>query len=140
MNGNFFIEWLLRSPFHGMLSNGMMLITVTGRRTGKKFTTPISYYESDGYLWTVSSRDRTWWKNLQGGAEVLLHLRGRDVRAFSEIDLNEESVKTLMADFLTHVPQAARSFGIRMENHIPNAEDVARIAKERLFVKTKLLA
>ena len=38
MTGNDFITWVLRSPFHGMLSNGMMLITVTGRKTGKKYT------------------------------------------------------------------------------------------------------
>jgi len=35
MNGNDFMAWVLRSPFHGMLSNGMMLITITGRKTGK---------------------------------------------------------------------------------------------------------
>jgi hypothetical protein len=140
MNGNFFIEWLLRSFLHGMLSKGMMLITVTGRKTGRKYTTPIGYYESEGCLWTVTSRDRTWWRNLQGGAEVLLRLKGKDVRAFSDVDLNEESVKTRMVDFLTHVPQAARSFGIRVENKIPNAEDVARVAKDRLFVRTKLSA
>lgn len=139
MNGNNFMAWILRSPFHGMLSKGMMLITVTGRKTGKKITTPIGYYEDGGYLWTVTSRDRTWWKNLQGGAEVLLHFKGKDVRAFSETDLNEESVKARMVDFLIHVPQAARSFGIRVENKLPNAEDVARISKDRLFVKTKLL-
>jgi hypothetical protein len=36
MNGNGFITWLLRSPFHGLLRKGMMLITVTGRKTGKQ--------------------------------------------------------------------------------------------------------
>ena len=44
MNGNDFMAWVLRSPFHGMLSNGMMLITVTGRKTGKAYTTPVGYY------------------------------------------------------------------------------------------------
>ena len=43
MNGYDFVAWLLRSPFHGMLSNGMMLITVSGRKTGKKYTTPVDY-------------------------------------------------------------------------------------------------
>lgn len=44
MNGNDFMAWVLRSPFHGMLSNGMMLITVTGRKTGKTYITPVGYY------------------------------------------------------------------------------------------------
>jgi hypothetical protein len=139
MNGNNFMAWLLRSPFHGMLSKGMMLITVTGRKTKKKYTTPVGYYESDGYLWTITSRNRTWWKNVQGGAEVLLCLKGKDARAFSDIDLDEESIKTRIADFLIYVPRVARSLNIRVENNIPNAEDIARAAKERLFVRTKLL-
>ena len=37
MKGNDFMVWVLRSPFHGMLSNGMMLITITGRKTGKTY-------------------------------------------------------------------------------------------------------
>ena len=32
MTGNDFMSWILRSPFHGVLSNGMMLITVTGHK------------------------------------------------------------------------------------------------------------
>jgi hypothetical protein len=117
----------------------MMLITITGRKTGKKISIPVGYYEDGGYLWTVSNRDRTWWRNLQGGAEVLLRLKGKDVRAFSDTDLNEEAVCGRLMDFLIHMPQAPRSFGVRMENKIPNVEDVARVGKTRLFVKTKLL-
>ena len=139
MNGNFFMSWLLRSPLHSMLSKGMMLITVTGRKSGKKYTTPVGYYESEGYLWTVTSHDRTWWKNLQGGAEVMLHLRGRDIRAFADLVLEAESIKLRMMEFLIRVPQAARSFGIRMDDKTPNAEDVAHISKDRLFVRTKIL-
>lgn len=65
MNGNDFMAWVLRSPLHGILSKGMMLITVTGRKTGKKYTLPVEYFEADGFLWIVTSRDRTWWRNLQ---------------------------------------------------------------------------
>lgn len=139
MNGNFFIAWLLRSPFHGMLSGGMMLIALTGRKTGKRYVTPVGYYESEKHFWTVTSRDRTWWKNLRGGAEVALRLRGKDVHAFSELVTDEEAVQVRLAEFLTRVPQAARSFGIRVEDKTPNAEDLARAAKDRLFVKTRLL-
>ena len=60
MNGNDFMAWVLRSPFHGMLSNGMMLITITGRKTGKTYTTPVGYYVENDYLWVITSRERTW--------------------------------------------------------------------------------
>lgn len=138
MTGNDFMSWVLRSPFHGLLSGGMMLITVTGRRTGKKYTTPVGYYEKGGCLWVITSRDRTWWKNLRGGAEVMLLLKRKPVSAFAEPDLDEKSVEARMYEYLRHVPQAAKPMGIRMENGKPNADDIARTAKDRLFVRIKL--
>lgn len=138
MNGNNFISAVLRSPLHGMLSNGVMLLTVTGRRTGKQYTTPVGYYEEGAYLWVLTSRERTWWKNLQGGANVDMLLKRRLVHGFAETELDEKAVEQCMYEFLRHAPRAAKPMGIRVENKTPNAEDVARIAKDRLFVKIKL--
>lgn len=138
MNGNGLVTWLLRSPFHGMLSDGMMLITVTGRRTGRQYTTPVGFYRDDGCLWVLTSRDRTWWKNLQGGAQVSLLLRRKPVHAFAEPQLESNTVETLLGEYIRHVPQAARPMGIRVEDGRVNADDITRVAKERLFVRISL--
>ena len=132
------MSWILRSPFHSMLSGGMMLLTVTGRKTGKQITFPVGYYEEGGYLWVITSRDRTWWKNLRGGAEVDLLLKRKPVKAFAEPDLDEKAVEARMVEYVRHVPQAAKPLGIRVENGTANAEDIARTAKDRLFVKIKV--
>jgi deazaflavin-dependent oxidoreductase (nitroreductase family) len=137
MTGNDFMSWVLRSPLHGLLSNSMMLITVTGCKTGKKYTVPVNYYREDGNLWVLTSRNRTWWKNVQGGADVSLLLRRQPVSAFAEPELEIQSVERLLCEYLKHIPQGARSMGVRMENGIPNSEDVEHIAKERLFVRVK---
>jgi deazaflavin-dependent oxidoreductase (nitroreductase family) len=139
MNGNDFMAWVLRSPFHGMLSNGMMLITITGRKTGKTYTTPVGYYQEGGSLWVITSRERTWWKNLQGGAKVNLLLKRKPIQGEADTELDEKSVEARMVEYLRHVPQAAKPMGIRMENKKPNAEDIAYTAKDRLFVRIKLL-
>lgn len=138
MNGNDFMSWVLRSPLHGMLSNGMMLITITGRKTGKRYTTPVGYYEEGGFLWVITSRDRTWWKNFQDGANVDLLLKRRPVKGYAEVELDEKSVEARMGEYLRHVPQAAKPMGIRVENKKPNVEDIAKTAKDRLFVKIRL--
>jgi deazaflavin-dependent oxidoreductase (nitroreductase family) len=135
MNGNDFISWVLRSPFHGMLSNGMMLITVTGRKTGKKYTTPVGYFSENGDLWVLTSRDRTWWKNLYDGAEVSLLLKREPVQAFARPELDSQTVETLMRAYIKHIPQAAKSLGIHVENGTPDHEDMRRIIQDRLFVK-----
>lgn len=138
MNGNDFMGWVLRSPFHGVLSDGMMLITVTGCKTGKKYTTPVGYYREGGDLWVITSRDRTWWKNLRGGADVELLLGRRLVAAFAELELDEGDVQARMHDYIKHVPRAAKPLGIRVENGIVNAEDAERVGKDRLFVRIKV--
>ncbi len=135
MKGNDFISWILRSPLHGMLSDGMMLITVTGCKTGKKYTTPVGYYRENGSLWVLTSRDRTWWKNLKGGADVSLLLKRQPVKAYAAPELDIPSVEGRMVEYLRHVPQSAKPMGIRVENGIPNQEDVKRTAKDRLFVR-----
>ena len=138
MKGNDFMVWVLRSPFHGMLSNGMMLITITGRKTGKTYTTPVGYYMEDGTMWVITSRERKWWKNLQGGAKVDLLLKRKPVQGFADVELDEKSVLARMPEYLRHIPQAAKPMKIRMEDGKPNKEDVAATAKNRLFVKIKV--
>ena len=138
MKGNDFMVWVLRSPFHGMLSKGMMLITITGRKTGKTYTTPVGYYMEDGTMWVITSRERTWWKNLQGGAKVDLLLKRKPVTGIADVDLDEKSVEVRMVEYLRHVPQAAKPMKIRMEDGKPNQEDISTTAKDRLFVKIKV--
>ena len=38
---NQFPAIILRSPFHRMLSNDIVLLTVRGRKSGKLYTTPV---------------------------------------------------------------------------------------------------
>ena len=134
MTGNDFVKFFLRTPLYVFMGD-TMLITVTGRKTGKKYTTPVGFYRDGDSLWIISSRDRTWWRNLQGGAQVELRLRGRDVTGFAEAILGEEAVATQVVEYIRHISMSARSLGVRMENGRPNPEDAARLAKERLFVR-----
>jgi hypothetical protein len=41
--GNVFVRLLLRSPFHGWLSDNVLLLTYTGRKSGKRYTIPVAY-------------------------------------------------------------------------------------------------
>lgn len=138
MNGNSFISWVLRSPLHGMLSNTMLLITVKGIKTGKTYTTPVEYFRQDGSLWIMTFRRRTWWKNLRDGAQVTLLLKGKPVLAFAEIDLDEGSVEARLHEYVKYMPHTAKPLGIHVENGVANAEDVARVAQDKLFVRLKL--
>ncbi len=137
MTGNDFVKFFLRTPLYVFMGN-TMLITVTGRKTGMKYTTPVGFYRDGGFLWVITNRGRTWWRNLKGGAEVELHIRGKDVTGFAEAILDEEAVATQVMEYVRQIPMSAKALGVRVENGEPHPEDAARLAKERLFVKIKL--
>ena len=66
---------ILRSPWHGMRSDHLLLLTFTGRKSGKEFTTPMRYaQEGETLRMTVVY---PWWKNLVGEATVRVLLRGQ---------------------------------------------------------------
>lgn len=137
MTGNNFVKFFLRTPLYRFMGD-MMLITVTGRKTGKKYTTPVGFYRDENSLWILSSRDRTWWRNVCDGAEVEMHFRGREVTGFAEAILDEDAVVEQLNEYIRRVPLAARGLGVRMENGMPHPEDAARLAKDRMFVHVKL--
>ena len=77
----------LRSDRHGTLSKNHLLITMTGRKTGKRITIPVNYHQAeDGRL--VIGTESSWWHNLEGGADVELLIAGdpRQGRAEPVID------------------------------------------------------
>ncbi len=74
---NVFIIALLRSPAHRLLSGSTVLMTIRGRRSGTRYTVPVNYVRDGDDLVIVSRRDRTWWRNLRGGAAVVVRLRGQ---------------------------------------------------------------
>ena len=136
MTGNDFVKFFLRTPLYVFMGD-TMLITVTGRKTGKKYTTPVGFYRDGDTLWLLSSRDRTWGRNVKDGAEVEMRIRGKDVTGHAEAVLDENAVTEQLGEYLKHVPMAAKPMGVRMENGEPHPEDAARLAKERLFVRVK---
>ena len=76
---------LLRSPLHGLLSRGVLLITVTGRRSGRAITTPVHYVQRGDAVYITSRRGRRWWRNVQPPARVTLRLRGHSRRGLGGV-------------------------------------------------------
>ncbi len=138
MNGNSFVSLLLRSPLHGFVSGNTMLVSVTGRKTGRVVTIPVNYVQEGGILWVLSYRERTWWRNLLTGAPVTLRLRGKDRRAFAQVVLTDDEIIKHLGDYIRRLPLSGRALHIRMEAGEPTADDLALAARGRLMIRIKL--
>lgn len=66
------VRFLLRTPLAGVVRNQVMVVSVTGRRTGRRYSIPLSAHRIDGDLYALSSAP--WKHNFRNGAtaEVLL--------------------------------------------------------------------
>ncbi|MEW5869728.1 MAG: nitroreductase family deazaflavin-dependent oxidoreductase [Chloroflexota bacterium] len=137
------MTWLLRSPLHAFVSKNMMLITYTGRKSGKTYTTPVNYVRIDSdrgsYLLTTSFSQRTWWRNLRGGAPVSLMLQGKAVQATATLVEDEQGVIDDLRALVLGSPQYARYLEVSTSpDGAPDAQALARAAKDRITVRTFL--
>ncbi len=138
---NPFVIFLLRSPLHSLVGKNMMLITVTGRKGGTRYTIPVSSIRDGETLLVISKQDRTWWKNLQGGAQVTVSLQGHALQARGEAFTDTETVSKTLLLILQRVPGYQRLFHLKLDEtgQPENPEALTRLAQDRVIVRVRKL-
>ena len=68
------VRALLRSPLHPLLSGRLLLLRVTGRRSGRTFEVPVG-----------SPERKQWWRNIDGPTPITLALGGRTRTGVAEL-------------------------------------------------------
>ena len=86
---------LLRLPFPTPLGRRLMLVSFTGRKTGKAYQQPVSYVQQSDIL--LSPGGGKWKWNLQDGQPVRIRLRGGDVLARPELIKDPDEIERLLA-------------------------------------------
>ena len=79
------VRALLRSPLHSLLSRNVMLITLTGRRTGSDYTLPVQYARRGDTVYVFSPGDRRWWRNLNEGGAVTVRIGNETLAGTGEV-------------------------------------------------------
>ena len=106
---------VLRSPLHPLMSGKYLLLTFKGRKSGRRYTTPVAYLkEEDALLMTT---DSPWWKNLRGndgaGTAVTVRVKGREYEGIGEAVTDETEVIRVLARFLQAQPGYGRFVGVK---------------------------
>lgn len=131
--------WLLKSPLHGMISRGVMLVTVTGCKSGKSISTPTNYLRDGNTLWVISWRERTWWKNLRGGANVRVLLANRSVEGRGQVIEEEKAVAQSLFDYYRKIPPYAKYVKIGLDAaELPIFADCERAAQKMVMIRIKV--
>jgi deazaflavin-dependent oxidoreductase (nitroreductase family) len=107
-----FVRALLHSPLHGLLSQTMLVLTYTGRKSGKRYQVPLGYRRDGDRITLVAGN--SWWVNVRDGAAVTLRLAGAEVRGFAiPVQEKRQAAEALMA-FIEKMPSLARMYDVTL--------------------------
>lgn len=118
-----------------------MLITFNGRKSGRSYTTPVRYIRIGTTVRCFTSAENQWWRNLRGGAEVILRLEGvdRPYHAMAIVD-DPDTIRQALRDYLGLFPQDAVYHDIRLrKDKSPVAEDLERASRNAVVIEAKPL-
>lgn len=96
----------LSLPFATPLSSNLMLISYTGRTSGKAYRQPVSYVRDGDVLLTPGGG--RWTLNLAGGRPARIRLRGRARSVRPELVTDQAEVERLLGLIAEKNPRAAR--------------------------------
>jgi deazaflavin-dependent oxidoreductase (nitroreductase family) len=130
-----------------MLSDRLILITYTGKKSGKKHCLPVQYAESHkehNELIVVAGyhQHKKWWRNLLQQSTINVCYHGKwfeaSARAF---DGDVETIAPLLPDYLKRFPASARIRGLTLDS-TGNFYDPGKLveeAKKVVMVKIRML-
>lgn len=94
---------LLQSSLHWPVSNWLMLLSYTGRRSGRQFTFPVAYKRfAEEIVVVTPMEDGNWWRNFQDRQRCTVWLRGTERSATGEVITGEERDAMLVEYFDTY--------------------------------------
>jgi len=132
------LKFVLRSPVHGMVSKFTTLITFTGRKSGKTYTTPVSYSQCDDQVYIFTHAK--WWKNLCGGAPVTLCLQGRECQGWAEpVADDKAAIADKLALHLQKVPSDAKYYSVTLDKGgNPEAEEIEKAVQTVVMIRVRM--
>jgi deazaflavin-dependent oxidoreductase (nitroreductase family) len=137
--GNKFMKFMINLPLGGLMGESLAVITVTGRKSGKLISTPINVVKVGNSYTVISSRDRTWWRNLRGGASATLRVAGKTHKVIGQVLESNIEVKTGLTLFYTQMPMMAKYLKIHINKEGSlNEDDLERVVSERIIVHLEI--
>lgn len=132
------MKLVLHSPLHGSISQELMILKFTGRKSGKQFSTPVGYARQGNtvLVFTHSS----WWKNFIGGAPVTVYMQGKDIPGTARVVTDPKEVKAMLQSLIaSNGEERARRVGIYVDHlESMDPQTAAQQIQGLFFVKIDL--
>ena len=135
------VKALLRSPLHKIASGSLTLLHFTGRKSGRRFVTPLSYVRNQDTVWLLSAHSTRWWMNLRGGdAAVTLEIARTTYTGKARLwETDSTELRDRVRSYLSALPRDAKVYGIKLDdNKTPDEGSLIKAAPQLVFVEIQL--
>jgi deazaflavin-dependent oxidoreductase (nitroreductase family) len=121
----------------GQAGNIIMVITTTGRKSGKKFTTPIGYQrDGDTVLAFTVGGVSNWYKNVAQNPLVTLEIKKQTYKMRAAYVTDTQEIKQILELYKREQPtMLPRFFGIPSD---VSGDDLMKAAEKVRFVRFSL--
>lgn len=129
---------ILRSSLHYWRSETDMLLTFTGRKSGKTYTVPLCYLRDGDTIKCITKV--SWWKNLSGEVPVTVRVKGRDLQGIADTIVDDkEAVAEVMTRLIKAAPVGAKYYGVQYgPDGKPDPESVKNAAQFTVLICIRL--
>lgn len=131
---------LARSILYRLVSRQVVVLDFSGRRSGRRYTIPVTYLRRDGEILCMTERNGIWWRNLQGGVPVQLTLNGRSVSTTSQVEIdNNQQIAAALRLFCLRSRISAYFAGVGFDSDgEPKSADLVRAAEQHVLITLTL--
>ena len=126
---------LLRTPVAGPAREQMMVVKVTGRKTGRQYTIPLSAHQIDGALYALTSAP--WKNNFRDGATAQVLHNGKTTSMRGELITDPNVVADLSLRLAQSygVKRAQTTMGLKFrDQRVPSLQEFTEAAAREHIV------
>ncbi len=132
------LKVVLKTPLGGLVGD-FMLVGFTGRKSGKKYSTPVSAHQLDGDLYVVL--EAQWKYNFRDGADAQVSHRGKTRAMRGELITDRAAVAAICERVATSygVKKAQRQMGMTFrDGRLPSIAEWEEAADRLKIAAIKL--
>lgn len=128
-----FQVFLIRRNWGGKLGDAAMVITTTGRKSGRRRSTPIGYLRDGDSVLAFSYPHHHWYQNVRCKPEAVITIKGRKIPVRVELVDDEAGRQRVIEAYQRERPGSfPRMFRLAADAPL---DEVIRAAKVRVFVR-----
>ena len=137
---NRIMKMLLHSPLHALMSGSIMVVYFTGRKTGRRGSTPVRYLRDDDGLYCLTGRETRWWPNFLAAAPVELQVAGKRLSGSAQALPDDADAKTAaLRIMLARFPSDAAYHGMALKRgQTPTDEQIKSAVARDVLVRFAL--